>query len=72
MKKLILGILVAMLVMVLLAPTALAKPDMSKPLPATDVQLVKKVTVEGKAGWRPRQANHTGSHRYSGSERVRK
>jgi hypothetical protein len=50
MKKLILGILVAMLVMVLLAPTALAKPDMSKPLPATDVQLVKKVTVEGKAG----------------------
>jgi hypothetical protein len=50
MKKLIVAILVAILVLVLITPAVLAKPDMGKPLPATDVQLVKKITVHGKPG----------------------
>jgi uncharacterized protein YxeA len=41
MKKLIIAVLVAVLVLVLIAPAVLAKPDMDKPLPATDVELVK-------------------------------
>jgi hypothetical protein len=44
------AVLVAVLVLVLIAPAVLAKPDMSKPLPATDVELVKKVTLHGKSG----------------------
>jgi len=35
---------------VLVAPAVLAKPDMDRPLPATDVQLVKKVTLHGRPG----------------------
>jgi hypothetical protein len=50
MKKLIFAILVAVLVLVLIAPAALAKPYMNKPLPATGVELVKKVTIHGKPG----------------------
>jgi len=50
MKKLIVAILVAVLVLVLITPAALAKPDMNKPLPATDVELVKKVTLHGRPG----------------------
>ena len=50
MKKLMVGVLVAVLVLVLIAPAVLAKPDMNKPLPATDVELVKKVTLNGKPG----------------------
>jgi len=50
MKKLIVAILVAVLVLVLITPAALAKPDKDKPLPATDVQLVKKVTLRGRPG----------------------
>ena len=50
MKKLIVAILVAVLVLVLITPATLAKPDMDKPLPATDVQLVKKITLRGKPG----------------------
>jgi hypothetical protein len=50
MKKLLLGALVAVLALTLVAPTALAKPDTGKPLPATDVELVKKVTLHGKPG----------------------
>ena len=50
MKKLIVGVLVAVLVLVLIAPAVLAKPDMDKPLPATNVELVKKVTLRGKPG----------------------
>ena len=50
MKKLIVAILVAVLVLVLITPAALAKPDKDKPLPATDVQLVKKVTLRGSHG----------------------
>jgi len=50
MKKLIIAILVAVLVLVLIAPAVLARPDMDKPLPATDVELVKKITLHGKLG----------------------
>lgn len=50
MKKLIIAILVAVLVLVLLTPAALAKPDTDKPLPATGVELVKKVTIHGRPG----------------------
>ena len=50
MKKLIVAILVAVLVLVLIAPAVVAKPDMDKPLPATDIQLVKKITLRGKPG----------------------
>ncbi|MCJ7575902.1 MAG: caspase family protein [Dehalococcoidia bacterium] len=50
MKRLMVGVLVAVLVLVLIAPAVLAKPDMNKPLPATDVELVKKVTLRGKPG----------------------
>jgi len=50
MKRLTVGILVAVLVLVLITPAALAKPDMDKPLPATGVELVKKVTLSGKPG----------------------
>jgi len=50
MKRLIVGILVAVLVLVLITPAVLAKPDMDKPLPATGVELVKKVTLHGKPG----------------------
>ena len=48
MKKLLIAILVAVLVLVLLTPAALAKSDKDKPLPATDVELVKKVTLRGR------------------------
>jgi len=50
MKKLTIAVLVAVLVLVLIAPAVLAKPDMDKPLPATDVELVKKVTLHGNPG----------------------
>ena len=50
MKKTIFAILVAVLVLVLITPAALAKPDMDKPLPATGVELVKKITLHGKPG----------------------
>jgi hypothetical protein len=50
MKRLVLGVLVAVLVLALIAPAVLAKPDMNKPLPATNVELVKKVTLHGKPG----------------------
>ena len=50
MRRLMAAMLVAVLVLVLIAPAVLAKPDMNKPLPATDVELVKKVTLRGKPG----------------------
>jgi uncharacterized caspase-like protein len=50
MKKLMVGVLVAVLVLVVIVPAVLAKPDMNKPLTATDVELVKKVTLRGKPG----------------------
>jgi metacaspase-1 len=50
MRRLMAAMLVAVLVLVLMAPAVLARPDMDKPLPATDVELVKKVTLRGKPG----------------------
>jgi len=50
MKKLMFAILVAVLVLVLTTPVALARPDKDKPLPATNVELVKKVTLRGRPG----------------------
>jgi hypothetical protein len=50
MKKIAIAILVAVLVLVLVAPAVLAKPDKDKPLTATGVELVKKVTIHGKPG----------------------
>lgn len=50
MKKVIIAILVAVLVLVLLTPAALAKPDKDKPLPATDIEVFKKVTLRSKPG----------------------
>ena len=62
MKKLLIAILVAVLVLVLLTPAALAKPDKDKPLPATDVELVKKITLRGRpvGGGRPVRQAATG------------
>jgi len=62
MKKLLIAILVAVLVLVLLTPAALAKPDKDKPLPATDVELVKKITLRGRpvGGGRPVSQAATG------------
>lgn len=63
MKKLIVAILVAVLVLVLLTPVALAKSDKEKPLPATNVELVKKVTLHGKpvGGGKPVKQAATGA-----------
>jgi len=52
MKKLIVAILAAVLVLALLTPAALAKTDKDKPLPATNVELVKKVTLRGRPAGR--------------------
>jgi hypothetical protein len=65
MKKLMVAILVVVLVLILITPAALAKPDMNKPLPATDVQLVEKVTIHGKpaggSGGKPVKQAATGA-----------
>jgi len=50
MKRLLISIVAAVLVLVFVAPDVLARPDMNKPLPAADVELVKKVTIHGKPG----------------------
>ncbi len=62
MQKLTSGILAAVLILLLLTPIALAKPDIGKPLPATDVELVKKITLHGKpgAGGKPAKGAATG------------
>jgi hypothetical protein len=60
--KKLLGILVAVLAIALMASPALAKPDTHKPLPATDVELVKKVTFHGRpsGGGKPAKGAATG------------
>ena len=50
MKKVFIAILAVALLLLLEAPVAFANPDKDKPLPATDVELVKKVTLRGKPG----------------------
>lgn len=47
MKRLIVAVLVAALVIALVPLVAVAKPDKDKPLPATNVELVKKVSLHG-------------------------
>jgi hypothetical protein len=62
MKRLLIAILLAALVMVLLTPIALAKSDKDKPLPATNVELIKKVSLHGKpvGGGKPVKQAATG------------
>jgi len=48
MKKVIIAILLAALMLMLTAPIALAKPDKDKPIPASDIELVQKITLKGK------------------------
>ncbi len=47
MKKIFISILVLGLILLMGAPAALAKTDKDKPLPASDIELVKKVTLKG-------------------------
>ena len=63
MKKLITAILLVVLILVLLPSAAVAKPDKDKPVPATDVELVKKVTLRGKpvGGGKPVKQAATGT-----------
>ena len=62
MKRLLISIVGAVLVLVFVAPDVLARPDMNKPLPAADVELVKKVTIHGKpvGGGKPTKQAATG------------
>jgi len=50
MKKVFIAILAVALLLLLEAPVAFANPEKDRPLPATDVELVKKVTLKGKPG----------------------
>jgi len=50
MKRVLVSIVVAVLVLVFVAPNVLARPDVNKPLPASEVELVKKVTLSGRPG----------------------
>ena len=62
MKKVLTAILVVALVLALAAPVAVAKPDKDKPLPANNVELVKKITLHGKGrgGGKPSKYAATG------------
>ena len=48
MKRVLISVLIAALMLILVTPAAIAKPDKDKPLPATNVELVKKVTLRGR------------------------
>jgi len=48
MKRVLISVLIAALMLVLVTPAAIAKPDKDKPLPATNVELVEKVTLRGR------------------------
>ena len=62
MKKVLVASLIAALMLILVTPAAIAKPDKDKPLPATNVELVKKVTLKGKpvGGGKPAKQAATG------------
>lgn len=62
MKKLVIAIISTLFIMTLLFPAALARPDIDRPLPATEVELIKKVTVRGKpvGGGKPTNQAATG------------
>jgi hypothetical protein len=61
MKKLLVFIIVLLLTTLLLTPFTTANSDKDKPLQATDVELVKKITVRGKPqGGKPSKGSATG------------
>jgi hypothetical protein len=62
MKKVLVASLIAALMLILVTPAAIAKPDKDKPLPATNVELVKKVSLKGKpvGGGKPAKQAATG------------
>ena len=55
MKKIMIFVLLTALVLLLIPSMATAQPDKDKPLPATNVELVKKITLKGSkaAGGKP-------------------
>jgi hypothetical protein len=63
MKRVIVIALVAALVIALMPLVAVAKPDKDKPLPATNIELVKKVTLHGRpqGGGKPSKYAATGN-----------
>jgi len=61
MKKLLVFIIVLFLTTLLLTPFTTANSNRDKPLQATDVELVKKITVQGKPqGGKPSKGSATG------------
>jgi len=61
MKKLLVFVIVLLLTTLLLTPFITANSDKDKPLQATDVELVKKITVRGKPqGGKPSKDSATG------------
>ena len=62
MKKSLAVFLAAVLALVFMAPMAAARPDKDHPSPATNVELVKKVTLKGKpvGGGKPARPAATG------------
>ena len=62
MKKVLVASLIVALMLILVTPAAIAKPDKDKPLPATNVELVKKVSLKGKpvGGGKPAKQAATG------------
>jgi len=61
MKKLLVFIIVLLLTTLLLTPFTTANSDRDKPLQATNIELVKKITVRGKPqGGKPSKVSATG------------
>lgn len=62
MKKLLIAFVVIAFVLVFLTPVVVAKPGESQPSPATNVELVKRVTLKGKpvGGGKPLKRAATG------------
>jgi len=62
MKKILIVLLAVGLLSLLVSPVALAKPDKDRPLPASNVELVKKVTIKGPkaSGGKPVKQSATG------------
>jgi len=56
MKRILIAFTIALLLFSFTAPVALAKPSNDKPTPATNVELVKKISLRGKPEGRGRPA----------------
>jgi len=76
MKRVLISVLIAALMLILVTPATIAKPDKDKPLPATNVELVEKVTLRGRPAGRGKPAKQaatgvlgeqlgTGANRYA-------